>query len=63
MNLPTILSGDLPYITAVKAAIERNQILQTNGRQMVLCDRLLPGFTRLCSAGERRPINHTPEAA
>lgn len=60
--IPTILDGDLPLLTAVKAAIERNQILQCDGNRMVLHDRLLPGFTRLYSAGER-PIHHTPEAA
>lgn len=64
MNLPTILPDDLPYITAVKAAIDRGQTLQTNGRRMVLCDRLLPGFTKCLSGGEvTRNPDHTPEAA
>lgn len=45
-----ILSRDLPHQTAVRAAIERGQILQSGPRVSVIAPRLLPGFWREHSA-------------
>jgi len=48
--LAEIVSKDLPHATAVRAAIERGQILQSSPRVSVIAPRLLKGFWREHSA-------------
>lgn len=57
--LAEILNVDLPVATAARAAVERGLILQSSKTHSVLAPRLLPGFWREHSAGERTE----PEAA
>jgi len=45
-----ILNRDLPHQTAVRAAIQRGQILQSSPRVSVIAPRLLKGFWREHSA-------------
>lgn len=47
MTPPEILSPDLPLTTALRAAVERGQVLQTNGRVSLIAPKLLKGFTRI----------------
>lgn len=54
---PEILDANLPLITAMRAAVERNQILQIDGNHAVLCDRLLPGYVAIVGGGERSQQN------
>ena len=58
--LAEILSRDLPHMTAVRAAIQRGQILQSSPRVSVIAPRLLPGFWREHSADRQ---SFEPEAA
>lgn len=58
--LAEILHRDLPLATAARAARDRGQILQSGPRSSVIAPRLLPGFWREHSAGER---TQPPEAA
>lgn len=60
MKVPEILSADLPLATALRAAADRKQILQTNGRVSLLAPKLLPGFAKIVGGGTR---NETPREA
>ena len=46
------LDPDLPLVTAMRAAVERGQVLQSDGRVTLLAPKLLRGFTRIVGGGE-----------
>lgn len=56
-GIPEILDGDLPLETALRAARERGQILQTDGKRCLLHEHLLPTFARLVGGGSKEPSN------
>lgn len=62
MITATIVEDWLPLDTALRAARDRGQILQTNGKTTVLYPRPLPGYTRITGGGEVHRVP-APEAA
>jgi hypothetical protein len=50
--LAEILHADLPAFTALRAARERGQVLQSNARHSVIAPRLLRGFTALSGGAD-----------